>query len=268
MCLRLSKSSTSGATLTEGRRQMSEMDDYYPWRSPPQSLSLSDHEVHIWRANLDLAADRIQPLGETLSADEWRRAERFHFERDRLRFIAGRSILRTILSRYLAGAPGKIEFCYGPRGKPALADTCGEASLCFNLSHSTDLALYAVTRDRRIGVDIERVRAIEAEQLAQRFFSPREYAAINALPPQQQQTAFFQLWTCKEASLKATGEGIAGLDQVEVTLGIEEPVQLIQLSGDALSPDNWSIQQLTPAQGYVASFAVEGKNLKVSYLSF
>ncbi|MCG8365690.1 MAG: 4'-phosphopantetheinyl transferase superfamily protein [Pseudanabaenales cyanobacterium] len=238
------------------------------WSSPPQNLSLSDNEIHIWRANLDLPAVLISPFGQTLSTDEWQRAQRFHFERDRRRFIAGRSILRTILSRYLALAPSQIEFCYGPHGKPSLADTCSEQSLCFNLSHSADLALYAVTRDRQIGVDIEQMRRVEAEQLAQRFFSPREYAVINALPPERQQTAFFQLWTCKEAALKATGKGIAGLDQVEASLGVEKPTQLIRLNGDSLSLDSWSIQQLTPAPGYVASLAAEGHDLKVSYLSF
>ena len=91
---------------------------------------------------------------------------------------------------------------------------------------------------------------------------------IQSLPPEQKQTAFFQLWTCKEASLKATGKGIAGLEEVEVSLGIEEPTQLIRLNGDALTLDNWSIQQLAPASGYVASLAAEGRYLQISYLSF
>ena len=235
------------------------------WRSPPENLSLSNNEVHVWQANLGLSADQIQSFSQLLSADEWQRAERFHFDRDRKYFIAGRSILRTILSRYLATPPSQIQFCYGDHGKPALAETGEEQSLCFNLSHSAGLALYAVTRDRQIGVDIERVRMVEAEQLAQRFFSPREYTVITSLPSQRQQFAFFQLWTCKEAALKATGEGISGLDQVEVSLGIEEPTQLLRLNGDSFSKDNWSIQQLIPAYGYVASLAAEGKDLKVCY---
>ena len=246
---------------------MSATDDWV-WRSPPEQVSLSDKEIHIWRANLNLLPNQIQSFGPIFSSDEWQRAQRFYFERDRIRFIAGRGILRTILSRYLALPPGQIEFCYGPHGKPSLTDICGDQSLCFNLSHSADLALYAVTRDRQIGVDIEQVRPVEADQLAQRFFSPREYAVINSLPLQQQQTAFFQLWTCKEASLKATGKGISGLEQCEISLGIKQPPQLIRLNGDALSSDDWSIQQLTPAHGYVASLAAEGVDLQISYFKF
>ena len=233
------------------------------WRSPPKNLSLLNNEVHIWQADLGLSSDQIQQFSQLLSADEWQRAQRFHFDRDREYFIAGRGILRTILSRYLTMEPSQIEFCYGHHGKPSLADACGKPSLRFNLSHSAGLALYGITRDRQVGVDIEQVRPVEAEQLAQRFFSAREYTVINSLPSQQQQTAFFQLWTCKEAALKATGEGIAGLDQVEVSLGIEKPTQLIRLNGDQLSIDNWSIQQLIPADGYIASLAVEGKDLKI-----
>ena len=146
--------------LTNWGRLTSESDDGL-WRLPPDTLSLLDNEVHVWRASLGLPAELIQQWSQLLSADEWQRAERFHFERDRSRFIAGRSILRTILSRYLPLAPGQIEFCYGPHGKPALSGACGDQSLCFNLSHSADMALYAVTRDRQIGVDIEQVRPVK-----------------------------------------------------------------------------------------------------------
>ena len=243
------------------------MDDF-AWGSPPKSLSLSDNEVHLWRASLSLPADVIQQFGQTLSADEWQRAQRFHFERDRRRFIAGRSILRKILSRYLAITPSQINFCYGPQGKPALSNDGDGLSLCFNLSHSGDMVLYAITRDRQIGVDIEQIREINAEQLAQRFFSLQEFAAIKSVSPPQKQAAFFQLWTCKEAVLKATGKGISGLEQVEIRLGIEDPTQLIRLDGDSLSIDNWSIQQFAPAAGYTAALAAEGNVLRVSYLRF
>ncbi|MDJ0702766.1 MAG: 4'-phosphopantetheinyl transferase superfamily protein [Leptolyngbyaceae cyanobacterium MO_188.B28] len=238
------------------------------WGSPASSLSLSVQDVHLWQANVALPKDLIQQLGEILSTDEWQRAQRFHFERDRGRFIAGRGILRTILSRYLAIAPSQIEFCYGPQGKPALSNSCGDSSLCFNLSHSGDRALYAITRDRQIGVDIEQLREINAEQLAQRFFSPQESAVINSLSPQQKKTGFFQLWTCKEAVLKAIGKGIAGLEQVELRLGIEEPTRLIRLDGESLSIDKWSIQQFSPAPEYTACLAAEGNDLDISFLRF
>jgi len=134
------------------------------WRPPPEDLALSSNDVHVWRASLDQLALRFQRLAQTLSADEQLRAERFYFEQDRRRFVVSRGLLRTILGCYLGIEPSRLQFCYGSRDKPALVETSGGGTLRFNLSHSQGLALYAVTRNREIGVDLERIRPIsEAE---------------------------------------------------------------------------------------------------------
>ena len=245
-------------------------------RSSPADLVLSEDEVHVWRADLNLSASRIEQLAQILSPDEQQRAQRFYFERDRKRFIAGRGILRTILSRYLDLDPSQLQFSYSSRGKPALANTDNEGTLCFNLSHSNELALYAVRRvsvneagkgstqaslqeSCNLGIDLEHLRPMpDAEQLAKRFFSPREYAVISSLPPEQKQEAFFKGWTCKEAYLKAIGYGLAGLEQVEVSLTPGEPAALLSIQGDSKAASRWSLQQLIPAPGYMAALAVEG----------
>jgi 4'-phosphopantetheinyl transferase len=229
------------------------------WHPPPTDLTLSSDEVHVWRADLDLPAWQIERLAQTLSEDEQHRANRFYFERDKTHFIAGRANLRTILSRYLDLEPAQLQFSYGSRGKPSLDSTSTSRALCFNLSHSNGLALYAVTSDRSIGIDLEYIRPLpNALELAKRFFSPREYGVMSSLPPDQLQEAFFNGWTRKEAYLKATGLGLAGLEQVEVSLISSEPVALLSIQGDPKAAECWSMHQLKLAPGFVAALAVEG----------
>ena len=238
------------------------------WLPASADLTLLRDEVHVWRTDLDLPASRFHQLVQTLSADEQSRAERFYFEQHRHRFITCRGILRTILSRYLGIEPSQLQFCYSPRGKPFLAETTGGGTLQFNLSHSQGIALYAVTCDRQIGIDVEYIRPIaDTEQIAKRFFSDREYAVIRALPPSQKQEAFFRYWTCKEAYLKATGEGIAQLDQIEVSLMPGEPVSLLRISG-SLQIQDWVLQELTPASDYVAALAVAGQGWHLTRWQF
>jgi 4'-phosphopantetheinyl transferase len=204
----------------------------------------------------------VQRLVETLAPDECLRAERFHFERDRRRFIVGRGVLRTILGRYLGLEPNHLQFCYGPRGKPALAgiSTRPNAWLCFNLAHSQNLALYAVTCERELGVDIECIHAIpDAEQIAARYFSAHENAGLRSLPANQKQEAFFNCWTRKEAYIKAIGDGLAQpLAEFDVALAPGEPARLLRIKDNAQAAARWSIQALTPAPGYVAALAVKG----------
>ncbi len=231
------------------------------WNHPPDNLVLSSQDVHVWRAELEQPTAWVEKLWQTLSEDEQIRAKRFYYERDQKHFIVGRGLLRTILSRYAGIAPDQLQFCYSPRGKPSLAATGANSTIQFNLSHSQGLALYAVTRGRQIGVDLEYIRSTsDVEKLAQRFFSPRESAIIHCLPPDQKQIAFFHAWTCKEAYLKATGEGLAQLEQVEVSLELGEPPRLLRINKDCQPPTQWRLQALTPAADYTAALAVEGQD--------
>lgn len=237
------------------------------WHPPPPNLTLLSHEVHVWRADLNLPAWQIHPMAQTLSPDELLRADRFYVERDAKHFIAGRGLLRAILGRYLYIEPAQVQFSYGSCGKPTLANTDTDRTLCFNLSHSNGLALYAITRDQSIGIDVEHICAMpNTLALAKRFFSSREYAVISFLPADQTQEAFFNGWTRKEAYLKATGQGLAGLEQVEVSLTPGEPAALLSIQGDSQSAITWSLHHLIPAPGYVAALAVEGHDWHLSSL--
>jgi 4'-phosphopantetheinyl transferase len=214
--------------------------------------------VHVWAAHLDLEPEGLAVLSATLSATERQRAARFRLERHRNRFIAGRGFLRLVLSRYLQVEPAGVRFDYGPHGKPELAGRLAGSGLHFNLAHSEEIALLAVTRAGPVGVDVERVRPLaEAAALVARFFSPREGTAYRNLPADQQREAFFNLWTRKEAWLKATGEGIAhSLHQVEVSFLPGEPARLLRVPAGRVPEGCWSLHHLEPAPGFVGAVAI------------
>ena len=262
------------------------------WRQPPESLALAFGEVHVWRIPLDVPAARIDSLRRTLALDESERAGRFHFQRDRDRFIVAHGALRDILGRYLRVEPRRVRFCYSPHGKPACAigmapsairmapsaigmapsairmapsaigggrDTGG---LRFNLAHSHKLALCAVTWGREVGIDLEYARAdLADERIAERFFSTQEVAALRALPKDVRLQAFFNCWTRKEAYVKARGEGLSmPLDQFDVSLVPGEPAALVSTPTDPQEVSRWTLQEISPAPGYVAALAVEGRD--------
>jgi 4'-phosphopantetheinyl transferase len=226
---------------------------------------LTNDSVHVWVASLDLSAAKISSLKETLSRDECARAERFHSERDQNRFIAGRGLLRAMLGSYLDTPPEQLEFSYSPQGKPALANAPGPNELHFNLAHSRDLIVIAVTRACPVGVDVEWVRPVnEAEGIAERFFSPGEVAKLKALPEAQRLTAFFNLWTRKEACLKATGEGLEKLEQIEVSFLPDDPARVLAISGNASAAQSWMLVELAPAPGFVGALATPARGLELS----
>ncbi len=236
-----------------------------PWSFPPRSLILGKDEVHVWRAALDVKASRVQSLRRTLTADERSRAERFHFPKDSEHFIVARGLLRAILGRYLDVEPSQLRFSYSPYGKPSLARESGAGDLCFNVSHADGLALYAVTRGRDIGIDVERIRADFAnEQVAEQFFSPQEVAALRALPGSMQSLAFFNCWTRKEAYIKARGEGLSlPLDQFDVSLTPGVTAALLRTNSDPQEASRWRIQELAPGTGYVSAQAVKGHHWRL-----
>jgi 4'-phosphopantetheinyl transferase len=233
--------------------------DKISWPSPPARLNLAGNEVHVWAALLNVAPAALKKFGATLSKSEKDRAAKFRFDKHRNRFIAGRGLMRTALGRYLQIHPGKLDFVSSKRGKPQLSSEFAGADLHFNLAHSEELGLLAITRIGALGVDIERVRRItDVDDLVVRFFSKRESALFQKLALPEKPTAFFNLWTRKEALLKATGQGIGmALNAVEVSFLPGDPARLLAIAGDAHVASGWSLQELAPAAGYVGATAVQ-----------
>jgi len=237
------------------------------WAAPPGQLTLPNDEVHVWRASLTRTPSELQSLSSLLVPDETSRAQRFHFERDRASFIVARAVLRTILAAYLKLNPAQLQFSYSAHGKPALNDVEGSDGLRFNLSHSHALALYAVTRNREIGVDIEQIRAdFAGDEIAERFFSSTEIAMLRALPSNKRTEGFFNCWTRKEAYIKARGEGLSfPLDRFDVSLIPGEPRATLNVPEAPFEAARWSLQTLTPEDGYAAAIAVEGHDWNLKY---
>ncbi|MEP7342308.1 MAG: 4'-phosphopantetheinyl transferase superfamily protein [Acidobacteriota bacterium] len=230
------------------------------WQPPPAKLVLGNREVHVWRAWLTELAACKEQLSLILSEDERDRAGRFHFVRDQTNFVVGRGLLRVLLSRYTGLEPERLVFSYGSRGKPALSLADAETTLRFNLSHSHEMALFAFTKEREIGVDVEWTeRDIEIEQIAERFFSPTEASAIQLLSGVSQRQAFYNCWTRKEAFIKARGDGLSlDLAAFDVSLIPGETAALLKTRWEPGEAARWSLRDIKVGDGYAGALAVEG----------
>ena len=237
------------------------------WAPAPKDLILADNEVHVWRAQLELPSSGVQRLRGILSDDELDRANRFSFEIDRQRFIAARGTLRSILSRYLTIPPGHLRFCYNQYGKPFLAPEFSSSLLNFNLSHSGRVALYAITRNMEIGVDVEHLRSdFEYEGIAERFFSANEVASLHTIPSEKKLEAFYNCWTRKEAYIKAHGKGLSlPLDSFDVSFAPWESSMRLITKDEPQEGSLWTLLDLKPGPGYMGALAVKGIGCGIRY---
>jgi 4'-phosphopantetheinyl transferase len=211
------------------------------WAKAPPQPAILPGEIHVWRASLE-DVTRIPECHALLSRDELIRAERFAFEVDRQQYILSHGALRTVLSRYTFIDPRALEFTQGPHGKPMLVQSFSD--IRFNLSHSAAIALIAVTRGREVGVDVERVdNTIQFEDIAEHYFEPREVWDLRIAPTGERVGRFFDIWTRKEASLKASGVGIAG---------------------DEDASGRFAARNFAPAAGYAGAVASEGEDWRLA----
>jgi 4'-phosphopantetheinyl transferase len=216
-------------------------------------MRLGPERVRIVSACLDVPAARLAQLRAWLCEHEQARAERFVFEVHRRRFAAARGILRELLARELGVPPQGLRFEHGPHGKPRLG---GGFELRFNVSHSQELALFALARERELGVDIEAVRGdVDHPAIASRFFSPLERAALQGVPEGERASAFFAIWTRKEACVKLMGGGLSiPLDGFDVSL--DEPAHLLRAPQGAAA--GIELVSLDAPPGFRAALAFAG----------
>jgi 4'-phosphopantetheinyl transferase len=238
------------------------MSNTSPWLRPSAELKLAEDEVHVWRAQLDLAPTALRRLESTLAIDEDSRAARFLFARDREHFIAARGILRELLGAYLNRSAAELGFDYRPQGKPSLRVGETESTLRFNLSHSHGYAVFAFARNRELGIDLESIRpGFAGEEIAKRYFSKQELTEMRALPPGLRAEGFFLCWTRKEAYVKARGGGLQiPLDSFHVSLTPGQPEKL--QSADA---NRWSLHSFEPAPRFVGAIVTEGKIFRLRF---
>lgn len=210
--------------------------------------------VDLWWIDLAERVNLDAELG-LLDGQEQERANRLRQVQHRDRFILAHSQLRRVLAQYLHQPPQSIEFCRGARGKPAvLCSGGGEPPLQFNLSHSGDNALIGVSRCP-VGVDVEQLRTLtDSLFMAKRFFSEKEFIFLQSLHESERELAFLQHWVCKEAYVKATGDGLVEqLHQVVVTLA--EPVTWNALPQGDLQ--HWQLKLFRPTEQTVAAVVVQ-----------
>lgn len=223
------------------------------WAAPPASLKLEANEIHVWAARLD--AENILESERVISADEGVRADRFRFETHRNQFIAARGVLRRVLGEYLHSEPRELRFQYGKFGKPAIADE-HLTGIKFNISHSENLALFAVTREREIGVDIERINSsmVDAEMILQ-CLTEQEKSYLFALPLDKRDIFFFECWTRKEAFMKGCGKGLAIPPNEIETLSFTNSSPDFPEGGAGFRPFQWSLQTIPFIPGHAAALA-------------
>ncbi len=226
---------------------------------------LGQQDVHVRIASLDRPHSEQSYFESLLAEDEIDRANRFHFHKDRERFVAGRGMLRVILSSYVGVPPGEIIFTYGSRGKPGLQPQVGLSGIEFNLAHSHGMAIYAITQDRSVGVDIESIQGnFPIEDIAKNFFSVAEISALQALPITLRTEAFFKCWTRKEAFIKALGDGLSfPLSNFDVSLMPGQPARLLHVRGPSEEPSRWYMEDIDSVAGSAAALVFSGPQCRM-----
>ena len=219
---------------------------------------LKENDVHIWHTSLNYNNENLDILNSTLSEDEIYKANRFRFNQDRERYIKTRGFLRVMLGKYLNKEPKELDFTYNKYGKPSLPET-RENRIEFNLSHSSNVIIYAFTKTRKLGIDVERIRPVKrVKKIVERFFSEKEKQFYNSCNSKERESTFFKLWTYKEAYTKAKGLGLSlPLNQFDVPISetnknIKDPYSKI-----------WSWHEINLDPDYAAALAVEGEDCEI-----
>ena len=218
--------------------------------------------VDVWCITLDLASEQVNKLLACLSTQEHEHSKQISGKLHRNRYIAAHVMMRHTLAAYLGLEPADIQIECGSKGKPFLSGDSAHAGLHFNLSHSDNMALLAISQ-APVGIDIERVRKDRnLEKVAKRFFSPAEQSALQQLAEKDKLRALFACWTRKEAYIKATGTGLTiPLKSFSVTFApSQEP--FIQTNESNRQPD-YILKHLEPAPGFIGALAVKSSNCRL-----
>lgn len=233
-------------------------------RSPFFALP-ENEEVHVWSARVGESLPQLPEFERLLSLTERQKAARFLRPGDRERYVVAHGVLRQLLAQYLLIAPAEIVFEAGEFGKPAVVWRTGFPRIAFNMAHSGDVILYAITAGRCVGVDVEAVRLDrDLMEIAESQFASDEIETFRAAEPAERAAAFYRCWTLKEAYLKARGEGLGfPLRQFSVSFESLETPTLRWASDDPNVAERWSVFGLSPAHGYVGALIVEGRPMRL-----
>ena len=227
------------------------------WGTLPYDLALDVDRVHVWLFDLDNLCQEIPAWERLLSEQETVRSKRYRFERDRLRFITRRGILRQLLGEYTGLEPSAITYHTNPQGKLSLPFQ----PLKFNLSSCQNRVVFAFVMEKEIGVDLEQVHTFpELGRTAKYWLSPVEQAGLFTLAPEIQMEAFFHIWTQKEAFLKACGEGLSlPLQDFSVSIDPNLPGGLLSSRDDVEQVSAWRMYTHVPVVGWRVAVCVRAE---------
>ena len=229
------------------------------WQKPDSDAFQINNTVHIWIINYEKCLEMYNYHKKFLNQDEQIQTERFHFGIDANRYSLTRALLKLILAKILNKAPLEILFNKNEFGKPYLKD---RHKLFFNVSHSGNLGLIAITDLNEIGVDVEQFRTqMTTTDIAQRFFSKKEVEIFNTLSGKDRQIGFFNCWSRKEAFIKAVGKGLSlPLNSFDVTLMPGEKSKLLEIRYENLDAGTWTLSELPVDDNYAAAFAISERH--------
>jgi 4'-phosphopantetheinyl transferase len=235
------------------------------WDKSPTELQLDNTFVDVWRSRIDLSDAKINEYLGILSDDELKRAEQFTFPNKKDEYVVTRGLLRRALSLVLKQDPASFSFSYSESKKPYLTTEVDSQSLAFNVSHSHGQALVAISLNRKLGIDIEKIRPeVEYEKLAARFFSKAEHKALMQCAQAERVAAFFATWTRKEAFVKAVGKGIAfGLSEFDVNVDASEPPRMLHTRWDANDVKNWHMASIESVNSHMATVVADGRTFQL-----
>ncbi len=213
-------------------------------------------EIHFWLINLAVENADLNPFFQILAVDERRRAEKFYFPNDRLKYIVRRAALRYILGNYCGIEPARIRFGYNEFGKPFLINETANNSVNFNISQTGEIAVCAVAFGAEVGVDVETiVKDKPNAEIAERFFSANEIEELRDTSADRKDAAFYRCWTRKESFIKAIGAGLSyPLQNFSVSTSAEF---LSQISFAASPTQSWNTLTFAPASQIIASIACQ-----------
>lgn len=203
-------------------------------------MNLIKKQIHLWYISINTTVS-LSSLFSILSLDEQQKANDFYFNKHKASYILRKSALRLILSQYCMISPNAINFKYNYYQKPYLK--INPFNLQFNMSHSHEMAILAITKKHPIGVDLECIKPMEnVTDIAHQFFSPQEYSKFTLVPTNQKIKTFYTIWTRKEAFIKAIGKGLSyPLNTFEVAFLPTDPIKILKINNSTTDASKWSL---------------------------
>ncbi|MDG2288585.1 MAG: 4'-phosphopantetheinyl transferase superfamily protein [Woeseiaceae bacterium] len=231
------------------------------WNKSPPELQLDNAFVDVWRSRIDLSVTKISEYRSTLADEELKRAEQFTFPNKEEEYVVTRGLLRRTLALVLKQDPASFSFNYSESKNPYLTKEVDSQPVVFNVSHSHGQALVAISLNRKLGVDIEKIRPeIEYEKLSARFFSKAEHKALMQCTEAERVASFFATWTRKEAFLKAVGKGISfGLSEFDVNVKANDPPKMLRTRWDVNDVNNWHMASVESVNSHKATVVADGR---------